>query len=58
MARKCRAQLGNDERWAAAVSRLWPTNVTAHVLAMVATWLLSLGAGALLERLVSAMPRG
>lgn len=43
---------------AAAVSRLWPTSVTAHVLAMFATWLLSLGAGALLERLVSAMPRG
>lgn len=43
---------------AALVGRLWPTSVTAHVLAMFATWLLSLGAGALLDRLVSAMPHG
>jgi peptidoglycan/LPS O-acetylase OafA/YrhL len=40
----------------AAVLRFWPDSVAINVLGMVAAWLLSLGAGALLQRWAEPPP--
>ena len=42
--------VGALRRVGAAVLRFWPDSVAVNVLGMVAAWLLSLAAGALLQR--------
>lgn len=41
----------------AVVSKLWPANVAINILGLLAAWLFSLGAGALLHQWVERQPR-